>query len=241
MKLSALALSPTTSIALDAYLDQLESSRAKLKTTAISTTTNLDETRVGLALKESAINIYLVIQEWLQTIPNDDDHPTPFVMLCGDEGQLLAKLRSDHSNIIAPVPAVQEFVRSGVIRESIEQCDFVAPSNTRAKFQMVFHPAAIHAGVLNVLMAQRQKLLVVGSSIKTDANVIRENLVGQRVVVVSNDNARGTIILVNQSSSIVGSDDELRNDTFTVFIDAEKSFIDVSYAQLIGTLLVVLS
>jgi hypothetical protein len=77
-------------------------------------------------------------------------------------------------------------------------------------------------------MAQRQKLLVVGSSIKTDANVIRENLVGQRVVVVSNDNARGTIVLVNQQSSVVGSDDELRNDTFTVFIDAEKSFIEVS-------------
>jgi hypothetical protein len=197
---------------------------AKLKTTAINTKTNLDETKVGLALKESAIDICLVIQEWLQAIPNDDHHPTPVVMLCGDEGQLLAKLlRSDHSNIIAPVPTVQEFMRSGVIRESIEQCDFVAPSN---KFQMVFHPAAIHAGVLNVLMAQRQKLLV--AVIKTDANVIRENLVGQRVVVVSNDNARGTIVLVNQQSSVVGSDDELRNDTFTVFIDAEKSFIEVS-------------
>jgi hypothetical protein len=94
----------------------------------------------------------------------------------------------------------------------------------------VHHRPAIHDGVQNILVSQQAAVAV-----ETEVNILRDELVGQRIAVVFRDfDERGTIVSVRRSVDATNEDD-IRKDTFTVFVNNENAFMEVSFKQVVGT------
>jgi pantothenate kinase type III len=214
---------PTLTLAdMDSIFEQLQSANAKLEAIC---TTNTEQNMVGSVLTETTIHLCHVIQKWRESLPDEiPKEQTPVVLLCGGEGLLLSMLlRPDHTNILETNPEVQEFLASGEIIQTTEQWD--GPETAKA-FQMVHFGPVIHYGVKNILVTQQEKVRA-----ESDVNILRDELVGQRIIV-NDGTKRGTIVSVKRSDATT---DDIREDKFNVFIDAENSFVRISFKQVAGT------
>jgi pantothenate kinase type III len=218
------ALPTLTPADMESIFEQLQSADAKLEAIC---TTNTEQNMVGSVLTETTIHLSHVIQKWRKSLPDEiPKEQTPVVLLCGGEGLLLSMLlRPDHTNLLETNPDIHEFLASGEIIQTSEQLD--GPETAKA-FQMVHHGPAIHDGVKNILVSQHETVAA-----ESDVNVLRDELVGQRIIV-NDDTKRGTIVSVKRSDSTT---DDIREDRFNVFINAKNSFVRVNFKQVAGTFL----
>jgi pantothenate kinase type III len=209
---------------LNDMFEQLKDAKTTLNTFC---TTNTEQTMVGSVLMETTIHLSHVIQKWRESLPDEiPKEQTPVVLLCGGEGMLLSMLLGpDHANLLETSPEVQEFLASGEIIETSEQWHN-GPAAAKA-FQMVHHGPAIHDGVQNILVSQH-----VAAGAETPINILRGELVGQRIIVNSSSKP-GTIVSVHRAADVAR--DDMCEDTFCVFINDDDSFVEVNFKQVVGT------
>jgi hypothetical protein len=185
---------------------------------------------IGSVLMETTIHLSHVIKRWRSALPDEiPREQTPVVLLCGGEGLLLSMLlRPNHANLFETSPEIQDFLASGEMIETVEQ--WKGPTTANRAFQMVHHRPAIHDGVQNILVSQQAAVAV-----ETEVNILRDELVGQRIAVVFRDfDERGTIVSVRRSVDGTNEDDT-RKDTFSVFVNNKNAFMEVSFKQVVGT------
>jgi hypothetical protein len=201
-------------------------------------TTNTEHSRAGAVLTETAIHVGHVIKRWRNALPDDiPKQQTPVVILCGSQGQLIATLLGRAKRCLATSPEIRDFLACGEFIESEEQWNNGPATNSTA-FQMVQLGSVVHDGVQNILIAQRKLIAA-----ETELNVLRDELVGQRIIVRRGDHGqqqqqgRGTILSVSRRAADPAKDDHMYDDTFGVFIDADNAFVEVTLNQLVGTFL----
>jgi hypothetical protein len=117
---------------------------------------------------------------------------------------------------------------SGEIVQTAEQWN--GPASADVAFQIVHHRPAIHDGVKNILVTQQATVAA-----ETKVNILRDELVGQRITLGVRDNSeRGTIVSVRRSVDAT-SDEDLHKDIFSVFLNAENAFVEVNFTRVLGT------
>lgn len=224
IKLAALASVTATlpKIDEDSLADLMQNLKLRDGRLETFVTSNTIESIAGFVLRETTLTLAHYIEEWRKSLPDDiPREQTPIVVLCGGDGQLLSRLlRPNHDDVFCTDSKTMKFLQKGEYFDRLVDCDI--PESADTAFQVVFHKHLIHSGIYHVLKRQIMA--------NTQVNVVRDYLVGQRIVA---GEKRGTILSVKRSEDTEG----LNEDMMRVFVEEDNHVIEMNMTDIVGKLL----